>query len=174
MHLYWHAGDRVSAFTSGTIEKKKKGIFMYYLKKKKKKKPFPFSSPAIYIFLPPPCAYCIQEILFVVMWTKPEGCCPLPPLLFVRRKTKFLFYFFFFLCVCVFVMIHHGYVRRVDCRTQAYGPTIQVETICTTRIYSYNKFRVNGLDNYSVPNNRPPKRKNILLYNKRERDFHKI
>ena len=66
-------------------------------------------------------------------------------------------------------MIHHGYVRLVDCRTQAYGPTIQVETICTTRIYSYNKFRVNGLDNYSVPNNRPPKRKNILLYNKRER-----
>jgi hypothetical protein len=39
-----------------------------------------------------------------------------------------------------------------------------------TYLYSYNKFRVNGLDNYSVHNNRPPKRKNILLYNKRERE----
>lgn len=149
-------------------KKRRKEIFIH-LKIKKETVSF-FLPRNIYLVLPPPCAYCIQEILFVVICGQNRKGVVHFPLYYSYEKIT-NFYFFFF-CVCVFVMIHHGYVRRVDCRTQAYGPTIQVETICTTRIYSYDKFRVNGLDNYSVYTTigHPKEKKYSLVYNKRVRE----
>ena len=100
MHLYWHAGDRVSAFTSGTIEKKKKGIFMYYLKKKKEKETVSFFLPRnIHISSTPVCLLYSRN--FICRYVDKTGrVLSTSPFIIRTTKNQISIFIFFFLCVC--------------------------------------------------------------------------
>ena len=102
MHLYWHAGDRVSAFTSGTIEKKKKGIFMYYLKRKRKRNRFLFPPPQYTYFFHPRVLIVFKKFYFSLCGQNRKGVVHFP--LYYSYDEKPNFYFiFFFSSVCVFL-----------------------------------------------------------------------